>query len=121
VAISDVERQDGHLMLNVETADGMTRAAAAVDGDSAVVVASTGLKPSPVVTDFVWRVVVMVFAAAFLGAVATLLIGRFLPVSALPGAVTSTDTLVTVLTTCSAFLAGLLVPSPIRTNGDGGR
>jgi hypothetical protein len=66
-------------------------------------------KPSKKVANAIWLIIVASFAAAFLGAVAILMVGRFW--SATGG--TDTQTIVTVFTTTAAFLAGLLAPSPV--------
>ncbi len=84
--------------------------------DKQEVAQRTGLgPPSPETNDRIWLVVVSAFAVVLLGAAVTLWIGRFNPITPTTGTIyTSTDTVVTLFTTASAFLIGLLVPSPIK-------
>jgi hypothetical protein len=74
-----------------------------------------GLKPSQWVSNWIWMLIVVGFVATMVAAVATLLLGRFNAVTPTEGSIfTTTDTVVTLFTTATAFLAGLLSPSPVK-------
>jgi hypothetical protein len=76
--------------------------------------------PSRSVSDWIWLLIVIGFLATMIGAVFTLLQGRFVTMTPAEGAIfTSTETLITLFTTTTAFLAGLLAPSPVQ-KGEGG-
>lgn len=65
-------------------------------------------KPTQKATDTLWLIIVIVFAAAFILSVAAMIVAVFTKDGI-------DDKLITIFTTTSAFLAGLLAPSP--TNG----
>ncbi len=84
--------------------------------DKTQVAAASGVlqPPDPGTTNVIWVTIVAVFGAVMVGAAAALFVGHFILVTPATGAVyTPTETLVTLFTTASAFLAGLLVRSPV--------
>jgi len=86
----------------------------------ATAVAHLGPPTSRRTTNTIWLIIVFTFALVFFGAAATLMWGRFFPVMSDGEAVmTSSDMILTLVTTASAFLAGLIAPSPVR-GGDNG-
>jgi len=61
--------------------------------------------PAQRATDYIWLIVVISFALVFVGAFVGLTVGMFID--------KKVDLLLTVFTTTTAFLSGLLVPSPV--------
>lgn len=66
-------------------------------------------KPTQQATDTLWLIIVIVFATAFILSVAAMIYAAIFTKDGID------DKLITIFTTTSAFLAGLLAPSP--TNG----
>jgi hypothetical protein len=87
--------------------------------ERAQVIRSIGLGgPSQWVSDWIWFVIVLAFVATMAASVGVLLLGRFNLISPAENAIfTSTETLITLFTTTTAFLAGLLSPSPVKGQG----
>ena len=61
--------------------------------------------PTQGITDWLWLIIVLAFAIV--------LVGAFLALARVIGVDVDIDKMLTVFTTVSAFLAGLLVPSPL--------
>jgi hypothetical protein len=68
------------------------------------------LSPSPKTSDAVWLIIIWAFSGVMVGAVVVLSVGMFMP--PVTGG-TKSDTILTVFTTVTAFLAGLFAPSPV--------
>ena len=67
-------------------------------------------EPDQTTSNKVWLIIIWAFAVAMIGAVFVLSLGVFIaPVSG----GTKPDTILTVFTTVTAFLAGLFAPSPV--------
>ncbi len=88
-------------------------AAQSLNTDDRRAVASALPDPSPSVADKIWTWVVAAFLIVFVGA--------FLAMAVYLYKGKEVDKLLTVFTTASAFLAGLLAPSPVTQNNDSGR
>lgn len=73
--------------------------------------------PSGRTASAIWIIVVVAFAAALLATAITLCVGLFMPVADVTKQVTRSETILTVFTTVTGFLAGLLAPSPISNKG----
>ena len=66
--------------------------------------------PGPTTTNRIWLIIIIAFVAVLGMAVLTLCVTVFLPPQ--QGA-TKPDTILTIFTTTTAFLAGLFAPSPV--------
>jgi len=74
--------------------------------------------PSQWVSDWIWFVIVLAFVVTMVASVGVILLGRFNLLTPAEGAIfTSTEVLITLFTTTTAFLAGLLAPSPVKEEG----
>lgn len=81
---------------------------------------NSGIPISARTGNVIWLIVVAAFALAMMGSVVTLFAGRFVPIAPKTDDIfTSTETLITLFTTTTAFLGGLLTPSPVRQTGGG--
>jgi hypothetical protein len=70
-------------------------------------------KPDQNTTNTIWVIVVAAFVVVFIGSFAAL---AYLYLTNAPTIDKAVDKLLLVFTTVSAFLAGLLAPSPVRNN-----
>lgn len=76
------------------------------------IVTNVGIRPDQPTSNFVWRIIVSVFAFGLIVAVITvsvIALGLF-------KGTTDIQTMLTVFTTTAGFLAGLLSPSPVGRN-----
>jgi len=74
-----------------------------------------GLSPDQPTSNKVWLIIIWAFSAVMMIAVLVLSVGVFLPT----GGGTKPETMLTVFTTVTAFLAGLFAPSPVSNANDG--
>ena len=72
--------------------------------------------PDPKTANKVWLIIIWAFAGVMVGAALVLSIGVFLGPTT---GVTKPDTILTLFTTVTAFLAGLFAPSPVSKKSGG--
>ena len=79
----------------------------------------TGLaQPTRLANDIIRILIIFGFVIVLLGAALTLEQGRFQVITPGQGSIyTTNDTILTLFTTASAFLIGLLAPSPLKGGG----
>ena len=88
------------------------------DQKKAIAQASRDLVPKPdqTTSNKVWLLVIWFFAIVMIGSALVLSIGVF---AAPVAGGTKLETILTLFTTSTAFLAGLFAPSPVAKNHDG--
>lgn len=72
--------------------------------------------PDIITSNRVWLIIIWTFAAVMLGAVLVMSISVFIPPTT---GGTKPETILTVFTTVTAFLAGLFAPSPVAKKSGG--
>lgn len=80
---------------------------------AAVVAAGLPL-PAQGTTNYIWLIVVIAFVVVFLGAFFSI---AYMYINNAPNVGPAVDKLLLVFTTVTAFLAGLLAPSPVKKDG----
>jgi hypothetical protein len=68
--------------------------------------------PDPPTANIIWLIIIAAFSIAMLYAV--YILGSGVTHAAVASPITKSDTILTIFTTTTAFLAGLLSPSPVK-------
>lgn len=104
---------DVQSLSNLERKQVATQALKALSAeDQQAAVAAAGLPlPDEGTTNYIWLIVVIAFVIVFLGAFFAI---AYLYIKNAPNVSDAVDKLLLVFTTVTAFLAGLLAPSPMK-------